>query len=138
MFGWRTAGRIAGKNFDLSTGRLAGGKHAEELWPLNRLTEQGTLTGISLRRCRTGRMSVCFDREFEFGVFIMGKWLRIAYFPTSVFPIIPVFPAISRTKNRATFSPRVRTYSFTTLNSPKYISFSHMLLLVRCFTETSS
>ena len=39
-------------------------------------------------------MELCFDREFEFGVFAMGKWLRIACFPTSVFLIINVFPLL--------------------------------------------
>ena len=37
-------------------------------------------------------MELCFDREFEFDIFAMGKWLRIACFPTSVFLIINVFP----------------------------------------------
>ena len=45
---------------------------------------------------------MCFDREFEFGVFTMGKWLRIACFPTSVFSFRSVFPATSRKNNRAT------------------------------------
>ena len=37
--------------------------------------------GIGLSRCRIGR-----ER------FMMGKWLQIAYFPTSVFLIRVVFP----------------------------------------------
>ena len=46
--------------------------------------------------------------------FMMGKWLEIAYFRTSVFPIIPVFPRSSRKKNRATFSPESEPYPFST------------------------
>ena len=38
---------------------------------------------------------------------MMGKWLEIACFSTSVFPIRVVFAGFSRKKNRATFSPRV-------------------------------
>ena len=45
---------------------------------------------------------------------MMGKWLEIACFRTSVFPIIPVFPRFSRKKNRATFSPESESYPFNT------------------------
>ena len=44
---------------------------------------------------------------------MIGKWLEIACFPTSVFPIRVVFPRFSRKKNRATFSRRARTYPFS-------------------------
>ena len=88
-----TAGHTARTNFGLSTGRLAGGKHAEKkLRPLNRSVERRIPVGCGHRRCRIGRMELCFDREFESGVFAMGKWLRIACFLTSVFLIINVFP----------------------------------------------
>ena len=73
----------AEKSFGLSTGRLAGRNHAEELWPLNRTIERSERripAGICHRRCRIGRMGLCFDREFEFGVFMMGMWLKIAYY----------------------------------------------------------
>ena len=46
---------------------------------------------------------------------MMGKWLEIACFRTSVFPIIPVFPRFSRKKNRATFSPESEPYPFSTV-----------------------
>ena len=46
--------------------------------------------------------------------FMMGKWLEIACFRTSVFPIIPVFPRFSRKMNRATFSPESEPYPFST------------------------
>ena len=39
--------------------------------------------------------------------------LRIACFPTSVFPIIPVSPTTFRRKNRATFSPESEPYPFS-------------------------
>ena len=39
--------------------------------------------------------------------------LRIACFPTSVFPIIPVSPTTFRRKNRATFSPESEYYPFS-------------------------
>ena len=55
---------------------------------------------------------MCFDREFEFDVFAMGKWLRIACFPTSVLLIINVFPHFSRKKESSNFSPRVTNLPF--------------------------
>ncbi len=121
LLGWATAGTTAGRiagsiagttaghtartNFDRSTGRLPGRKHAGELWPLHKSIEQGRPTGISLRRCRIG----CIR-----GVFWPDIWLECSYdgkvawnciFPTSVFPFRSVFPATSRKKNRATSSP---------------------------------
>ena len=53
--------------------------------------------------------SVAKEREFSLGLFTMEK-LRTACFPTSVFPIIPVFPATFRKR----IDPRVRTYPFST------------------------
>ena len=47
------------------------------------------------------------------GLFTMEK-LRIACFPTSVFPIIPVSPTAFRKKNRATSPPESRTHLFNT------------------------
>ena len=41
---------------------------------------------------------------------MMGKWLEIACFRTSVFPIRVVFPCFSRKNNRATFSPESEPY----------------------------
>ena len=63
------------------------------------------------------RAWMCFDREFESGVFAMGKWLRIACFLTSVFLIINVFPHFSRKKNRATSSPESRTHPFSMIRA---------------------
>ena len=120
--GWRTEGRIADRvagttagctartNFDLSTGRLAGEKHAEELWPLNRTIERRIPVGFGHRRCRMVAWEVCFDREFELGVFAMGKWLRIVCFPTSAFLIINVFPPLLE-KESSNFSTLPFQYS---------------------------
>ena len=66
-------------------------------------SSRGISMGIGLGKCRIGR-----ER------FMMGKWLEIACFRTSVFPIIPVFPRFSRRKNRATFSPESEPYPFST------------------------
>ncbi len=124
LLGWAIAGTTAGwiavriaetiaehtamTNFDLSTGRLASRKHAEELWPLKRSIERRTLTGISLRRCKIGCMR---------GVFWLGIWLershdgKVAWnciFLTSVFPFRCVFPATSRKKNRETSPPEYK------------------------------
>ena len=60
------------------------------------------LTFQHVSRAKESRLELCrVVRER----FMMGKWLEIAFFRTSVFPIIPVFPRFSRKKHRATFSP---------------------------------
>ena len=63
-----------------------------------------------------------FDRESEFGVFKMGEWLRIAYFPTSGFSIILVIPTTFR-KESSNFSPRVSNLPF------QYGKYHHYILL---------
>ncbi len=93
-FCWRRAN--AGTNFDLSTGRLAGGKHAEELWPLKRSIERGSPTGISIRRRRIGRMRGVLWPGIWLEFFTMGKWLGIAYFLHLFFLLDMYFPATSR------------------------------------------
>ena len=77
----------------------------KKLWPLNSSVGRIIPMGIGHSGCRIGRMELCFDREFESGVFAMEKWLRIACFLTSVFLIINVFQHFSRKKNRATSPP---------------------------------
>ena len=52
------------KNFDLSTGQLSE-EHQREL----------VLDGAEIVA-----RGVCFNQGFEFGVFMMRKWLIIAYF----------------------------------------------------------
>ena len=59
--------------------------------------------GIGLSKCRIGR-----ER------FMMGKWLEIACFRTSVIPIRVVFPRFSRKKNRATSQPESKPTLFNT------------------------
>ena len=44
---------------------------------------------------------------------MMGKWLEVACFCTSVFPNIPVFPRFSRNKNRATSPPESKPSLFS-------------------------
>ena len=83
------------KNFDLSTGPVS----EEFRWEL-------VIVSAELG------MELCFDREFGFGVFAMGKWLRIACFLTSVFLIIYVFPHFSRKKESSNFSTRVSNLLF--------------------------
>lgn len=51
--------RTAEKNFDLSAGRLADGKQAEEHWPLNRSIERRIPKGIGPGTDR-GRIRVAF------------------------------------------------------------------------------
>ena len=85
-------GRTAEKKLGLSTGCLADGKHAEELWPLNRLIEQRIPMGFDHRRCRIGRMRECAltGNSNVFSWWESGFELHI--FPTwGFFPIIPVF-----------------------------------------------
>ena len=77
------------KNSDLSTGQLDKEQRREL-----------ASDGAEMVAC-----GVCFDWEFEFGVLATGKWLRIAWFPASVFPFSSIFPAASRKKNRATSPP---------------------------------
>ena len=96
----------------LSTGRLAGGKDAEKLWPLNRTIERRIPVGLGHRRCRMVAWGVCFNREFEFGVFAMGKWLRIACFPTSVFLVINVFLPLLEKESSNFPPPRVSNLPF--------------------------
>ena len=52
------------ENFDLSTGQLS----EEFQWD------------FVIAHADLVAWGVCFDREFEFSVFMMGKWLWIAYF----------------------------------------------------------
>ena len=61
------------KNFELSTGQLS-----------QEFRRDLVIVGAELVA-----WGVRFDREFEFGVFMMGKWLRLACFPISLLPIIP-------------------------------------------------
>ena len=82
--------RLAAEELDLSTGQLS----------------RGIPVGIGLSRCRIGRIMTS-ER------FMMAKWLEIACFHTSVFPIIPVVPHFSRKKDRATFSPESEPYPFS-------------------------
>ena len=58
-------------------------------------------------------MELCFDREFEFGVFMMGKRLKIACFAVWVFSYYQCIPTFLE-KNGATSSPEFRTHLFTT------------------------
>ena len=101
----RIAGAIAGHtartHFDLSTGQLS----EEHRWEL-------ASDGAEWLQGACG----CFDREFESGVFAMGKWLRIACFLTSVFLIINVFPHFSRKKESSNFSTRVLNPPFQYLS----------------------
>ena len=55
-----------------------------------------------------------FNRKFESSGFAIEKWLRIAYFPTSFFLIINVFPYFSKKENRATSLLESQTYPFNT------------------------
>ncbi len=83
------------------------------------------------------------NRESEFGVFKMGKWLRTAYFPTSVFSIILVIPTTFRSQKELTnFSTRVsnppfqygvRTVKFA-IEGHKYTQCIHRKLYM--FTRT--
>lgn len=61
----------AGTNFDLSTSQI----------------ERGTRRELTLGGTELFAWGVCFDQEVEFGVLMIGKWLRIAYFLTYVLPI---------------------------------------------------
>ena len=65
-------------------------------------------------RCRIGRMELCFDREFEFGVFMMGKRLKIACFAVWAFSYYQCIPTFLE-KNRATSPPEFRTHPFSTV-----------------------
>ena len=80
------------KSFDLSTGRLAGGKYAEELWPLNRRIERRIPAGICHSRCRIGCMRCALTGNLNS---VFSWWecgLELYVFPTSIFLIIDVFP----------------------------------------------
>ena len=109
----------AGKNFDLSTGRLAGellqddlstGHLAckKELRPLNRSIGPRNPDGNWAQQVQN------WSRGFH-----DGKWLEIACFRTSVFfPSRVVFPRFSRKKNRATLSQETEpTLSVSRLTS---------------------
>ena len=65
------------------------------------------LAGAEIGRERTG----IWLGPFGLGLFTMEK-LRIACFPTSVFPIIQYFPPLLE-KESSNFLPRVRTYPFS-------------------------
>ena len=96
-FWWGWA--IAGTSFDLSTGRLAGGKMQKNFDLSTGQSSRGIPTGIGLRRCRTGRKRCMLWPGIWLEHFYGGKWLGIAYFLTSVFPRA-VSPATSRKESR--------------------------------------
>ncbi len=109
------------------------------LWTLNRSVSRGeTWKTIEQRipvrfddsRCRMVAWRVCFGREFEFGVFTMGKWLRIACFPSLVFPIIAVFSATSRKKNRATSPLESKPTHSTSVPTATLFAYSSLILIV--------
>ena len=94
FIGAATAGRTARRGFDLSTGRLADGTHAEELWPLNRTIEQRIPAGICHSRCRLGCMGCALTGNLNS---VFSSWecgLESQIFSTSVFLIIDAFPRL--------------------------------------------
>lgn len=96
------------------------------LWLLNTVREMQESFDLSIgqlsRRIAAGighrrrRIWLCFEQEFEFGVFMIGKRLRIAYFSYICFPIRAVFPANLRKRIKQLFPPK-STYLFTTRHS---------------------
>ncbi len=72
-------------------------------WVTTGMKFWGIPTGIGLRRCRIGSKRCKLWLEICLEPFSGRKWLGIACFTTSVFPIRTVFPATSRKRNRATF-----------------------------------
>ncbi len=77
-FWW--GGANEGTNFDLPTGRLAVREMQKDFDLSTGQLSQRIPAGICHKWCRFGRMGCALTGEFEFGVFVMGKRLRIIYF----------------------------------------------------------
>ena len=85
---------MQGRAFNRSMRRL---RNAEGLWPLNRSIEPMYSCWNLSWRVQIWSHGVCFDREFEFGVFHDGKAAEnCMIFPTSVFLIINLFPTFRK------------------------------------------